>query len=67
METTNGEHGEEYWGIEMQALQSAVTWDLVPRNQVPRATNVLPWTWLYKLKHSRWLPKKVQGPIVHSW
>jgi len=54
MEAINGEHGEEYqeaMGIEMQALQWAVTWDIVPRSQVPRTTNVLPLTWVYKLKH----------------
>jgi len=54
MVAMNGEHGEEYkeaMGIEMQALQWAVTWDIVPRCQVPRTTNVLPLTWVYKLKH----------------
>ena len=53
MEAKNGEHGEEYqeaMGIEMQALQRAVTWDVVPRSQVPRTTNILPLTWVYKLK-----------------
>ena len=50
MEAITGEHSEEYWeamGIEMQALQRAVTWDVVPRSQVPRTTNI---TWVYKLK-----------------
>ena len=53
MEAITGEHSEEYleaMGIEMQALQRAVTWDIVPRSQVPRTTNVLPLTWVYKLK-----------------
>ena len=54
MEAITGEHSEEYleaMGIEMQALQRAVTWDVVPRSQVPRTTNILPLTWVYKLKH----------------
>ena len=53
MEAITGEHSEEYleaMGIEMQALQRAVTWDVVPRSQVPRTTNILPLTWVYKLK-----------------
>ena len=53
MEAMNGEHDEEYqeaMGIEMQALQWAVTWDIVPQSQIPRTTNVLPLTWVYKLK-----------------
>jgi len=39
MEEMNVEHGEEYQEtivIEMQALQQAITWDLVQRGQVPR-------------------------------
>jgi len=54
MEAMNGVHGEEYceaMGIKMQALQQAVTLDIVPRSQVLRTTNVLPLTWVYKLKH----------------
>jgi len=54
MEAITGKHSEEYleaMGIEMQALQRAVTWDIVPRSQVPRTTNILPLTWVYKLKH----------------
>jgi len=54
MEAITGEHSEEYleaMGIEIQALQRAVTWDVVPRSQVPRTTNILPLTWVYKLKH----------------
>jgi len=54
MEAMNGEYGEEYWGtmgVEMQALQRATTWKVIARNQVPSGTNVLPLTWVLKLKH----------------
>jgi len=53
MEAMTGEHGEEYqeaMDSEMQSLQKEATWEIVPRCQVPRATNVLPLTWVYKLK-----------------
>ncbi len=53
MEAMNGEHGEEYQeatGFKMQALQKALTWEVEPRSQVPKDTNVLPLTWVYKLK-----------------
>jgi len=63
----NREYGEEYqkaMGIEMQALQWVVPWDVVPRSQVPRATNVLPLTWVYKLKHySYGCPRKFKAQL----
>jgi len=63
----NGEHGEEYleaMGIEMQALQRAVTWDVVPRSQVPRTTNILLLTWVYKLKcYSDGHPRKFKAQL----
>jgi len=53
MEAMNGEHGDEYreaMSIEMTALQKAVTWSMMHRSQVPRGSNILPLTWVYKLK-----------------
>ena len=53
MEAIHGEHGEEYreaMVIEMSALQKATTWKVVPRSQIPPGTNILPLTWVYKLK-----------------
>ena len=38
MEALTGEHSEEYqeaMGIEMQALQWAITWDIVTKNKYP--------------------------------
>jgi len=36
--------------IEVQALQKATTWKIVPRSEVPQGVNVLPLTWVFKLK-----------------
>jgi len=54
VEAMNGKYCEEYWeamGVEMQALPRATTWKVVPRTQAPSDTNVLPLTWVFKLKH----------------
>ena len=56
MEAMNGPHGDEYreaMSVEMAALQRAVTWEVMPRCKVPKDVNVLPLTWVYKLK---WYP-----------
>ncbi len=70
MKAINGDHDVEFWkalGIEMQALQWAVTWDVIPRSQLPRNTNVLPLTWVYKLKHyPDGHAQEVQDSIVHQ-
>jgi len=36
--------------IEVQALQKATTWKIVPRSEVLQGVNVLPLTWVFKLK-----------------
>jgi len=53
MEAVTGEHGEQYrhaMDSEMTSLKKATTWNLMPRSQVPRGANILPLTWVYKLK-----------------
>ncbi len=52
-EAMNGPHGEEYreaMQVEIDALENAKTWSLVDRSTVPRTSNILPLTWVYKLK-----------------
>lgn len=53
MEAMNGEFREQYleaMDVEVQALQRATTWRIVPRSEVPQGANVLPLTWVFKLK-----------------
>jgi len=48
----------------MQVLQWTVTWDIVPRSQIPRNTNVLPLTLVYKIKHyPDGCPKKFKAQL----
>jgi len=53
MEAIYGEYREQYMeamDIEVQALQKSTTWKIVPRSEVPQGVNVLPLTWVFKLK-----------------
>jgi len=49
----NGEYWEQYMeamDVKMQALWKVTTWKIVLRNEVLQAVNMLPFTWVLKLK-----------------
>ena len=48
-----GDHGHEYWKAmlaEIEALTKRDTWDVLPRDQVPKGESIVPGTWAFKCK-----------------
>ncbi len=70
MEAMNGKYQEWYMeamDVEMQALQKATTWKIVPRSEVPQGAkqHVAVNLGVQAQEVSGWKTQKIQGPIVH--